>query len=143
MGLENRAPTADEHAAMRKKLAVIPFLFLLPSAGSATTVNLTCSYDQTLDVDKGTTSPITGQLSVQIQFSEEQVTRIIVSRGDWCDPGNALVTEMEISFACGFNLASQRITYSFTFNRSNGVLEQRFFIGGKLGQVHYGQCRVI
>lgn len=129
---------------MRKRLAAVPFVlfFTVPSFGSTATIDLTCSYDQNFNVRKGITSPTTGRFSAKIRFSGEHVIRILVTRGDWCNPSNALATEMEISFACSLDLAGQRISYSFTFNRLDGDLEQRFFIAGKLGQIYYGQCSI-
>lgn len=130
--------------AMHTRLVVFPIL-LLPiysSINSAATLNLSCSYDHTVDARKGTQLPAAGQLSAQIQFSEENVTAITVSKGEWCDPNGAFVSDTEISFACGLDLAGQRISYSFTLNRVNGALEQRFFVGGKLAVVQYGHCKI-
>jgi hypothetical protein len=127
---------------LRKSMAAVPFVFLLvvPSTGAAATVNLLCSYEESLDTDRRITSPAHGELSAQIKFSEKQVTDITVSKSSWCNPSAAFVTETEIGFACAFDLAGQRISYSFTFDRLKGTFEQRFFVGGKLGQVSYGQC---
>jgi hypothetical protein len=129
---------------MRKGLAAAPFLLLaiFPTAGSGGTVSLTCSYDQTFDVKTRVTAPTTGELSVEIQFIEEQVTGIKLNQGGWCNKHDAFVSEMEISFPCAIDLAGQRLTFSFTFNRLNGALEQRFFIGSKLRLIRYGTCIV-
>jgi hypothetical protein len=77
---------------------------------------------------------------VQIQSSDEQVTSIKISMGGWCDSSDGQVTEKEISFPCAFELAGRRISFSFTLDRLSGAFEQRFFVGGKLQQVHYGSC---
>jgi hypothetical protein len=129
---------------MQKELAAATFVVLaiLPTAVSSETVSLTCSYDQTLDVKTRVMSPTTGEFSVEIEFAEEQVSGIKVNKSGWCNKYDVFVSEIEISFPCAFDLAGQRITSSFTFNRQTGTLERRFFIGGKLGVIHYGECIV-
>jgi hypothetical protein len=109
-------------------------LSLFASAGAAT-LDLTCSRDRLLEG-----SPATGLFSVQIQSSHGQVTSIKHSLGGWCDVRDGQVTEQEISFPCAFELAGQRVSFSFTLNKLTGFFEQRFFVGGKLQQIHHGSC---
>jgi hypothetical protein len=116
-------------------------LTAIASYAAAATVNLDCTYERAFDVEKKSTSAATGHLSAQIQFTEEGVTKVIVSKGSRCDPRLGFVTDIEIGFACSLDLAGQRISYTFTFNRLSGSLEQRFFFGGKLEQIRYGRCK--
>lgn len=126
-------------------VSVVAVLLTAPTAlasyAAAATVNLDCTYDRTLDVDKNSASAATGHLSAQIQYTEDGVTKVIVSKSSWCNPRLGFVTDMEIGFACSLDLAGQRISYTFTFDRLSGSLEQRFFSGGKLGRIRYGRCK--
>jgi hypothetical protein len=106
----------------------------------AETVSLTCFSENSLDVKRNVTTPWFGRFSAQIKFSDERVTGIVTGQAHWCNLSGAFVTGEEIGFPCSFNLAGQRISYSFTLDRFSGTFEQRFFIGGKLRQVHYGRC---
>jgi hypothetical protein len=127
------------------KTLVAVLVAALPAVASyaaAGTVNLECAYERALDVDNNSTSGATGHLSAHIQFTEDAVTEVIVSKGSRCDPRFGFVTDMEIGFACGLDLAGQRISYTFTLSRISGLLEQRFFFRGKLRQIHYGRCKI-
>jgi hypothetical protein len=115
---------------MSKGLALSLILLLIfVSAGDASTLKLMCSY-----------GPAADSFFAQIQFSHERVTSIRISKGGWCDSRDGQVTEKEISFPCAFELAGRRISFSFTLDRLSGAFEQRFFVGGKLQQVHHGSC---
>ena len=116
---------------MNKCLTVCLILLpILGSAGYAATLDLACSYH----------TPASNSFSVRIQSSDEQVISIRMSMGAWCDTRDGQVTSEEISFPCAFELAGQRISFSFTLNRLSGVFEQRSFFAGKLQQVHHGSC---
>jgi hypothetical protein len=126
---------------MRKSLA--RSLILLPivvsagvvSAGDVETLNLACSRDR-LNEKPATTDPF----FVQIQSLDDEIISIKLSMGGWCNSKDAQVTQKEISFPCAFELASRRISFSFTLDRLRGAFEQRFFVGGKLQQIYYGSC---
>jgi hypothetical protein len=120
---------------------LVAALPIIPSYAAAATVNLDCSYERTLDVEKKLTSAAAGHLSVEIQFTPEGATKVTVNKSSRCDPRLAFVTDMEIGFACALDLPGQRISYTFTFDRHSGSLEQRFFFQGELEQIHYGRCK--
>ena len=124
-----------------RRLARVPCV-LLPifSSDPAATIVLTCSYTESLEVKKQTTSPAAGQFSLQIQTSGERVVHLASSKGDWCDPNSGVITEIEISFACAFDLAGQRVSSTYTLNRVTGGLEQRLFMGGRLAKILFGHC---
>lgn len=126
------------------RLTVVGFAFLsiLSWPGLAATIGLTCVSEKSLDVKRRIASPASGQFSAHIELFGEHVVGITVSKAHWCSPSGAFVTDREIGFACGLNLAGQRISYSFTFERLHGTFEQRIFVIGRLRQVNYGVCRL-
>jgi hypothetical protein len=131
-----------EATGLTKGLAAAAFVLMPIVAGSAwaETVSLTCFSEKSLDVKRNVTSPRFGGFSAQIMISDEKVTGIVTGQAHWCNLSSAFVTGEEIGFPCSFNLAGQRISYSFTLDRVRSTFEQRFFIGGTLRQVDYGRC---
>jgi hypothetical protein len=116
-------------------LAVLPASTFHATAG---TINLDCTYERV--AEGKSTSNVPENFSAQIQFSDDQVTKITAGKGNRCDPRLAFVTDMEIGFACGIDLAGQRISYTFTLSRLTSSFEQRFFFAGKLKLIHFGRC---
>ncbi|HEY7747061.1 MAG TPA: hypothetical protein VH933_00065 [Aestuariivirgaceae bacterium] len=119
-------------------LAVLP---TISAFSVADTISLDCTYQNVLDVERQSNSVTTGNFSAHVQSTENGIAGAIV-KDAWCDPRSGLLSEMEISFACAIDMAGQRFSYTVTFNRLNSLLEQRFFIGGKLRLIYYGQCKV-
>jgi hypothetical protein len=128
---------------MPKTLVAVIFVILpaIASCAQAATVKLDCTYQHALEGNEKSTSAAPGHFSAQIQFTDDEVTKITVGKSSRCDPRLAFVTDSEIGFACGIDLAGQRISYTFTLNRFKGSLEQRFFFDGKLKAIKFGQCQ--
>lgn len=118
--------------------------FALPGAASAAvvgTLDLECTYERTFDVKSKSISTETGQFSARIEVTDNTVSKVTSSKGSHCDHRLAFADEMEVGFACGIDLAAQRITYTFTFDKSTGSFEQRFFVGRQLNRIRYGRCK--
>jgi hypothetical protein len=112
------------------------------SAAAAGALELECIYERAFDVESKSTSIETGQFSARIDFTGDAVSRVASGKGSHCNPRLAFVDEREVGFACGIDLAAQRITYTFTFDRSSGSFEQRFFSGRQLSRIRYGRCGI-
>jgi hypothetical protein len=128
---------------MLKALVAASLAFLSASESNATaaTINLDCSYEPVGEGEEKSASNVPEQFSAQIHFTGDQATKVTVGKGNQCDARLAFVTEMEIGFACGIDLAGQRISYTFTLNRLTSAFEQRFFFAGKLKLIHFGRCK--
>lgn len=128
---------------MLKALVAASLVFLCASASQAMagTINLDCIYEAVVEGEEKSASTMLEHFSAQIHFTDDQVTKITVGKGNQCDARLAFVTDMEIGFACGIDLAGQRISYTFTLNRLTSAFEQRFFFAGKLKFIRFGRCK--
>jgi hypothetical protein len=128
----------------RRCLALLCAVPIAPSSAASAdvmrTFDLECAYERAFDIASKSIVAETGQFSAWIEFTDNAVSKVVSSKGSHCDPRLAFVDEMEVGFACGINLAAQRITYTFTFDKSSGSFEQRFFFGRQLSRIRYGRC---
>ncbi|TGV11390.1 hypothetical protein EN816_24340 [Mesorhizobium sp. M8A.F.Ca.ET.173.01.1.1] len=103
-------------------------------------VLLSCTYHTSIDLGKGAAEGVTGNISFDITFVNEQSVTVLTEKcGEVVAVGTA--NPMELHFACSGVKGGVELDYSFVVNRINGDLEQILEVAGKSGGLMFkGSC---
>ena len=122
-------------------LCLVLVVMCAPAFAAEEKLRLVCTYSNTWDLKKNEHTNTTGEEVFVINGLTKSEATLIMAHGEVTRPFVGTQTEAEINGLHEWSDESIKLKEELKINRYTGGFSIGFYLDGKLGLIHYGNCR--